>query len=62
MSLAARMFVMNIQSWRDDGFIVKTYSENDVAQIAAALDELSRSESSETVEWTFREMSLRHSP
>lgn len=60
IALAARMFVMNIESWRDDAFIVKTYSENEVAELGAALHDLANSESSEAVEWTFREMSLRH--
>ncbi len=60
ISLAARMFLMNIETWRDDAFIVDHYAEDDVQQLSAALDDLSKSERSETVEWTFREMRLPH--
>lgn len=61
ISLAARMFLMNIESWHDDAFIVANYVLDDVDKLSAALRDLSKSERSETVEWTFREMSLPRS-
>jgi trans-aconitate 2-methyltransferase len=59
--LAARMFVMNIESWHDDTFIAKTYAHQEVDELMAALQDLATSDKAEVVDWTFREMSLRHS-
>lgn len=60
IALAARMFVMNIESWRDDAFIDATYSQQVVDELTAGLHDLAGSDGPEAVEWTFREMSLRN--
>ncbi len=59
LSLAARMFTMNIESWRDDAFIVATYSRDDVDRLSNDLRDLTTSDERDPLEWIFREVALQ---
>lgn len=59
LSLAARMFVMNIESWRDDEFVITRFGHDDIGRLASNLRDLATSDLPDTVDWTFREMAVR---
>ena len=56
-ALAAKMFTMNIQTWRHNAFVRETYSSASVHRLAEALAELAaNSYAEEGVEWRLRQL------
>ena len=56
---AATMFRMNLETWRANPFIVETYGEAAIAELASSLEAL-RDSGSETVNlWTMRQIAYR---
>ena len=53
------MFLMNIESWRDDEFLVANYAPEEIDDLAAKLRNLASSDHEDSVAWTFREIALR---
>ena len=62
---AARMFRMNLEVWRPDEFIRRTYPTRQIDQLAAELDVLMASPATGEIEWGLRQIALapssRHS-
>jgi trans-aconitate 2-methyltransferase len=53
---AARMFVMNLRTWRSDPFIVDTYPAEEIDELAAALDDLATSDAVGEIDWGLRQV------
>ena len=54
VAAAARMFGMNLATWRDDPFVRRTYGRATVERVAAGLASLSSSGTDGTVTWVLR--------
>lgn len=59
LSLAARMFSMNIETWRDDTFVIASYSRDHVDRLSNDLRDLMTSDEQGSLDWIFREMALQ---
>jgi trans-aconitate 2-methyltransferase len=53
---AARMFLMNLRTWRTDPFIVDNYPAEEIDELAAALEELTTSEATGEIDWGLRQV------
>ncbi len=53
---AARMYSMNLATWRHDPFVSATYDAATIDGLAAGLDELTRSSTKGEVEWGLRQV------
>jgi trans-aconitate 2-methyltransferase len=53
---AARMYALNLTTWRDDPFVVDTYDRAAVDELAAGLDNLSRSAATDEITWGLRQV------
>ena len=53
---AARMYAMNLATWRHDPFVVDTYETATIDDLAAGLNELTRSSATHEIEWGLRQV------
>jgi SAM-dependent methyltransferase len=53
---AARMYSMNLRNWRNDPFVENAYSTEAIDDLAAGLDELTRSSATHEIEWGLRQV------
>jgi SAM-dependent methyltransferase len=56
---AARMYGMNLQTWRDDPYVTTTYSTQQIDDLATGLDALTTSTRSGEIEWGLRQVAYR---
>ena len=56
---AARMYSMNLNTWRDDPYITETYDTDHINDLARALAELTTSTKTGEIEWGLRQVSYR---
>ena len=59
---AARMFSMNLPSWRHDPYVEATYPPDEVKRLAAELDGLTGFAQTGRIVWQVRQISLRRHP
>lgn len=59
---AARMFAMNLATWRADPLATARYAPAALDELAAALDDLSSSDSTGAVVWRIRQVAFERSP
>ncbi len=53
---AARMFVLNLQTWKESEFVRAYYSRNSILELEGALAEIANNESpSREIEWQMRQ-------
>ncbi len=53
---AARMYSMNLAVWRDDPYVVNNYDTSQIDDLAAGLDELTRSSAAGEITWGLRQV------
>jgi len=53
---AAGMYAMNLATWRHDPFVVETYDPGTIDDLAAGLDELTRSSAENEIVWVLRQV------
>jgi trans-aconitate 2-methyltransferase len=53
---AARMFLMNLRTWRTDPFIVETYPTEEIDELASALEGLTTSDATGEIDWGLRQV------
>jgi SAM-dependent methyltransferase len=53
---AARMFLMNLKTWRTDPFIRESYPSEEIDELAAALDDLTASDAVGEIDWGLRQV------
>ena len=53
---AARMYAMNLATWRHDPFVSATYDNAVIDDLAAGLDELTRSPATDEITWGLRQV------
>ena len=53
---AARMYSMNLAVWRDDPYVVNTYERSAIDDLAAGLDDLTRSSAAGEITWGLRQV------
>jgi len=53
---AARMYAMNLATWRHDPFVVATYDAASIDELAAGLTELTTSAATGEIEWGLRQV------
>ena len=56
---AARMYGMNLRTWRDDPFVTATYSTTQIDDLATGLDHLKNSKTTGEIEWGLRQVAYR---
>jgi SAM-dependent methyltransferase len=59
---AARMYSMNLQTWRDDPYVQRTYSTEQITELATGLQELKASRRTDEIEWGLRQLTYRRQP
>jgi SAM-dependent methyltransferase len=59
---AARMYSMNLQTWRDDPYVRGTYSPEQITELANGLQELKASRRTDEIEWGLRQLTYRRKP
>jgi SAM-dependent methyltransferase len=58
-NLVARMFRMNLQSWRHDPYIEANHSRGELDRLAGELERLAKRPSTGSITWRLRQISLR---
>jgi SAM-dependent methyltransferase len=53
---AARMYAMNLATWRHDRFVADTYDPATIDDLATGLDQLTRSSTTDEIEWGLRQV------
>ena len=53
---AARMYAMNLTTWRHDPFVAANYDPRTIDDLASGLDELTRSSTTGEIEWGLRQV------
>jgi len=56
---AAAMYAMNLGTWRDDPFVVGTFGVGRIDELAAGLDDLTRSRAEGEITWGLRQVSYQ---
>jgi len=59
---AARMYAMNLATWRRDPYVIETYDTATIDDLAAGLDELRGSSSTDEIEWGLRQVVYERTP
>jgi SAM-dependent methyltransferase len=55
-ALAARMYAMNLATWRHDPFVIANYATKTIDDLAAGLDDLAESPEDDEIEWGLRQV------
>lgn len=58
---AARMYSMNLRTWRDDPFVESTYSKQEIDELATGLGQLTTSTKTGEIEWGLRQVAYERS-
>jgi SAM-dependent methyltransferase len=53
---AARMYAMNLTTWRHDPFVIEHYDPSTIDELASGLDELTGSSTTGEIEWGLRQV------
>jgi len=53
---AARMYSMNLATWRHDPFVAETYDSTTIDDLASGLDDLTRSAATGEINWALRQV------
>jgi trans-aconitate 2-methyltransferase len=59
---AARMYAMNLATWRHDPFVVASYDTSTIDELAAGLDGLTRSSATAEIVWGLRQVVYEREP
>jgi trans-aconitate 2-methyltransferase len=61
-AVAARMFAMNLETWRDRPEVTESHAKEELDAMAAALERIAQGETEATITWRLRQLTLASEP